>query len=164
MKTIELTDEMYEFLINLSKELNIQDNRCTASPYFFQIQEEKLIPTGEGMGNEIWVHDDIVLRNENDIKEAIFDYKEWNVDNEEHQKMYNELSNFDIDDILEENFIKHYETTQLTYQNAFITEKACKEHIRLNSYNYTNPVDYLSHAFRNPELEKLLNFIKKLTV
>ena len=38
MKTINVSDEMYEFLINLSEEINKQDNRSTAMPYFFQIQ------------------------------------------------------------------------------------------------------------------------------
>lgn len=37
MKTIKINDEMYEFLMNLSKELNTQNHRATAMPYFFQI-------------------------------------------------------------------------------------------------------------------------------
>ena len=38
MKTIQVTDEMHDFLINISKELNTQSHRATAMPYFFQVQ------------------------------------------------------------------------------------------------------------------------------
>lgn len=87
MKTIEVTDEMYKFLEELSTELNTQNHRCTAMPYFFQVQTK----------------------------------------------------------------------------NAFLTEKACKEHIKLNKHHYNEPADYLMHAFRNPELEKLMEFICGIT-
>ena len=43
MKIIEIEDEMYEFLMNLSKELNTQDHRGTAMPYFFQIQTKEKV-------------------------------------------------------------------------------------------------------------------------
>jgi hypothetical protein len=31
-------------------------------------------------------------------------------------------------------------------ESAIESAKACKEHIRLNSYHYHKPVDYLSHS------------------
>ena len=48
-------------------------------------------------------------------------------------------------------------------ENAFLTEKACEEHIRINKHNLRQPQSYLSHAFRNPELEQVLSFICQLT-
>lgn len=45
------------------------------------------------------------------------------------------------------------------YENCFLTERAIKTHIKQNHYHYNNPTDYLSHAFRNPELEKLINAV-----
>ena len=38
MKTIEISDEMYEALVEISTNMKNQDNRCTASPYFYQVQ------------------------------------------------------------------------------------------------------------------------------
>ena len=32
MKSIEVTDEMYDSLMNISKELNTQGHRCTRMP------------------------------------------------------------------------------------------------------------------------------------
>lgn len=50
MKIVTVTNEMYDFLTNLAKEIKNQDNRGTASPYYYQVQEEIDLPTGEGFG------------------------------------------------------------------------------------------------------------------
>jgi len=164
MKTIELSDEMYEQLMVLSKDLNTQDHRATAMPYFFQIQETIEIPTSEGCGEEVWVCDgSICLRTDDDIKNAVFEYKDWNLESKSDNKKFDDLDSYDIDKILEENYQKHSVTTMEKYNNAFLTEKACKEHIRLNDYHYSTPRDYLTHAFRNPELELVLKFLMELS-
>lgn len=164
MKTIQVTDEMYEFLMDLSKELSTQDHRCTAMPYFFQIQEVVETPTGEGMGEDVWVCDgDIALRTREDIKEAVFEYKEWSLDSPSHQAKFEKLYSFEIEDILEKNYQKFSVTKERTYKNAFLTERACREHIKANNYHYSQPSDFLTHAFRNPELEKVMEFILSLT-
>jgi len=164
MKTIEVTDEMYEFLMNLSKELNTQNHRGTAMPYFFQIRTREEIAVPEGIGTEAWCYDGSVIETDEEIKEVVFEYKDWEVDSIENENEYNKLCDFEIREILEEiGYYKVYYDYQEIYQNAFLTEKACKEHIRLNGYHYKEPIDYLSHAFRNPELEKVLKFLCELT-
>jgi hypothetical protein len=161
MKTIDVTDEMYDFLMDLSKELNTQDHRCTAMPYFFQVKTTKEIPTGEGMGDEVWVCDgEICLRDDDD---AVFEYNEWDLKNVEHLKKYNDLLEYEIDELLENNYRKCYVTTKDVYENAFLTEKACRKHIEANHYHYSDPKDYLQYAFRNPELEKVMEFICSLS-
>lgn len=163
-KIIQVSDEMYKFLMDLSTELNNQDHRCTAMPYFYQIQERKEIPTGEGMGEEVWVCDgEICLRTEADIKKAIFEYKGWEIESNTDNEKYKALLSYEQDEILENNYRKCCVTSDLTYKNAFLTEKACKKHIKLNNYHYTNPSDFLNHAFRNPELEQVMEFICNLT-
>ena len=158
MKTIEVTDEMYDFLINLSKELNNQDHRCTAMPYFFQIQTNEEIAVPEGNGNEAWYNDGIKLEGEDEINDYIAEYQDKPIE----EIIYKE--DWEKEEILENaGWYKVYYDYEHRYQNAFFTEKACKEHIRLNHYHYNEPVDYLSHAFRNPELEMVLKFICKLT-
>jgi len=61
MKTIEVTDEMYKFLMNLSNELNIQNHRLTAMPYFFQIQTQEQVPAPEDSGTEAWHYDGLII-------------------------------------------------------------------------------------------------------
>jgi hypothetical protein len=163
MKTIKVTDETYDFLMDLSNELNLQNNRATSTPYFFQIQdkEDRVVP--DGYGETVWVCDDIVLKTENDIKEVVFEWKEWDIKNKKHNNLYKKLTESDIEDILSKNYKAFSITTENVYHNAFLTEKSCKKHIERNKHHYNQPVDYLTHAFRNPELEKLIKFLCQLT-
>lgn len=165
MKNIQVSDEMYDFLMNLSNEINSQDHRSTRMPYFFQVQETLEILAAEGScGTEVWICDgDIALRTETDIKEAVFEYKEWDLENDDDLKKFDDLQFFEIESILEKNYKRAELTTTETYSNSFLTEKACKEHIRLNKHNYSSPIDYLSFAYRNPEMEKLFEFLCGLT-
>ena len=163
MKTIEVSNEMYEFLMNLSKELNTQANRGTAMPYFFQVQDEVEISVDEGQGTEGWECEGNVITTEQEIKEAIFDYNDWEIGNTEHELLFAEMDWLDRENILEVNHRKVYTSAQKVYSNAFLTEKACKHHIANNRHNYREPIDYLSYASRNAELEMLMKFLCQLS-
>jgi len=54
----------------------------------------------------------------------------------------------------------HFPSTPIC---PIVAEKACKEHIEQNHYHYNNPKDYLVHAFRNPEMETVLEFLCGIT-
>ena len=36
--------------------------------------------------------------------------------------------------------------------------------VAANKHHYRNPVDYLNYAFRNPELEKVLEILSKIEI
>lgn len=159
MKTIQVNDEMYKFLMNLSKELNTQNHRCTAMPYFFQVQSKEQIPALEGSGIEAWHCDGSVIETKQEIEDAVNEYKEW----DEHTTKFNFLYDYEIEEMLEDaGYNKIYYEYEHVYTNAFLTEKACKEHIKANKHHYNEGVDFLSHAFRNPELEKVMEFLCSL--
>lgn len=160
MKQIEVTDEMYDFLSELSKEIKTQDNRATAYPYFFQVQEDEEIAVPEGCGEEIWVLDgEICLRTDQDIKEAVFEWKDWELGKREDEAEFAELNVFDIEEILENNYRKVNVDIRHKYSNCFLTEKAYKEHIQCNGHNLSNPKSYLFYAYRNREMEMLFKFL-----
>lgn len=47
-------------------------------------------------------------------------------------------------------------------QGAFLTMKSAEKHLEENRHHYREEAHiYVSHAFRNPELEKLLDIIEK---
>jgi len=177
MKTIKVTDKMYNFLIGLSKELNTQNHRCTAMPYFFQIRTTEQCAAYPGQGGEIWVNGEgDELETEEEMREFIQQYIYENdesishIDDDEAKKeakvKVDEMDEYDIEEYLEEthnNWWKVNVTTEHKYQNAFLTEKACREHINSNKHHYRSPVDYLTYAFRNPELERVLKFLCELT-
>lgn len=168
MKTIQVTDEMYDFLIELSKELNTQDNRCTAMPYYFTVRETKEVPAHEGCGEEVLYSSEYEteLRTEEEKREWIKEHEEYfqgTIFKCEAADIENQTS-YDLDIMLGELcFDKIYVNTDYTYDNCFLTSKACDEHIRINRHNLKQPVNYLNHAFRNPELEKVLKFLRGLT-
>ena len=160
MKTIQVTDQMYNFLMNLSRELNTQDHRATAMPYFFQVQTKHRIAVPAGCGTEAWHYDGTFLETDEDIIDFIYSYNAEDLSKKkikamsDHQrrqilkKIGFRAVNFDYENRLE---------------NSFLTEKACEEHIRINKHNLKHPQSFLSHAFRNPELEQVLSFICQLT-
>ena len=60
----------------------------------------------------------------------------------------------------------YYEPTHdPTKQNGgvfFLTEKACKEHLRANKHNYREPHTFVGYAYCNPEIEQLCRFLTDL--
>lgn len=160
MKTIEITDEMYKFLMNLSKELNTQDHRGTRMPYFFQVQTQEQISVPEGCGTEAWHCDGNLIETEDEIKDVIFEYKGW----EETSDEYCHMDDLDKEDILSDaGYSKVNYDYKSNLENAFLTSKACDEHIQVNKHNLKFPVNYLSGSFRNPELETVMKFLCELS-
>lgn len=159
MKTIEVSDELYEKLVEISNGLNTQDHRSTAMPYFFQIMTKQKQPVPDGFGDHIvWVGDGTGLETDEEIYEFLSEARGEEI--EEIKK----LSWSKIEDILEEQGFKKFDYEyREEYQNAFFTEKACREHIKANAHHYNDGVDYISHAFRNPEMETVLEFLCGLT-
>ena len=147
MAKIIIPAELYEKLLSISIELNKQDHRGIAMPYFFQIQTEEEILVPEGSGEEKYLFEGDFYTEET-IKEYWEDFYSEDLTFEEFKQKYTTLVNTQIEH---------------QYNNAFFTEKACKKHIKENAHHYRNPVDYLNHAFRNPELETILEFLCKLT-
>lgn len=150
MKEIKLTDEMYDFLINMSNEMKTQNNRITAFPYIFQVEETYKVPTCNGFGDELLISDDreTELRDEGDMRDHLDCY------------FPDEFTREDLD---EKDFGLVNETDDTRLSNVFFTEKACEGHININRHNYKSPRSYVSHAYRNKEIETLQRFILGLT-
>ena len=160
MKKIEISDEMYEFLMNLSKELNTQDHRGTRMPYFFQVQTQEQIAVPEGCGTEAWHYDGSLIETKEQIEEAVNEYKE----RDETTTEFNHLEDYEIEEILESaGYSKVNYDYKSNLENCFLTSKACDEHIRINKHNLHSPVNYLSGSFRNPELEMIMKFLCELS-
>lgn len=157
MKTIEIPDELHDQLMELSRNINSQDNRSTAMPYFFQIRTKEKIAVPEGCGTECWAYDGSTIETEEEITGEISEIKQLEIKDVTKDE-------YEREEILEEaGWRKVNYDYEEKFQNAFLTEKSCKEHIERNRYHYKDPVDYLSHAFRNPDLELIYEFLCGLT-
>lgn len=153
MKTITVTDEMYDSLMNISIEMNSQDHRFTRMPYMFQVMDETREVCIEGAGDKVWIDDE---GNEIGCEDDLVSYVE-EITDEPHD------IHKAIEFAEEHGYIRVNLQDGKRYQNFFFTEKACKDHIERNEYHYNNPKDYLNAAFRNPELEVVQKFLCELS-
>jgi hypothetical protein len=159
MKIIEISDELYKRLKEISEAIKTQNNRSTAKPYFYQIQTKELVAVPEGCGTECYHNDGSQIETEEEINQTIFEYKDGKMLIKEIQK----LDDWEKEGILEDaGWQKGNYDYKDQYENAFFTEKGCREHIRLNKHHYNEPVDYLTHAFRNPDMETIFEFFKAI--
>lgn len=192
MKTIEISDELFEKLKYLSNEIKTQDNRGTASPYFFQIKTEKFIPSDGDItydkiifynyGQEFQLEDDYENILEY-LKEQIYDL---NIEVIQECDGYSDENNFgnldedcceeDIEKLLRQyideddantileniGFHKLYLQKISILENVFLTEKSIREHIKCNLYHYDEPTTYVSYAYRNPDMETIFEFLKEI--
>ena len=161
MKNIEVSEEVYDKLIGLAKEMTEQDPRGTRMPHMFQIRDyKKVYDWGLNGNTSIWV---------GDYQEEIETLDEF--------KEYLESNVITIPENLEEIWGDHWEREEFiegncpelkpcsysmepVYTNHFLTAKAAEEHLRLNDYHYHKDADvYLNHAWRNPEMETLSTFL-----
>ena len=156
MKTIQIPAEIHDKLMELSREMRTQDNRCTAPPHFFQIRERKKVyDWGLNGDHQIFVEDDLEI----ELAEDLIDYHlglnpglttdEEKEVSDKIREMWEDDFWSDLEDWVEEN---HPELKRLSYSweyvyhNSFFTAKACQEHIERNHYHYNQGTDYLNHA------------------
>ncbi len=167
-----LSSEDIAFIKNLSNEINTQDNRCTAKPFTYRIQQsQKVISLDSSQYNNIGItidddyYDDI---------EDCFEYVEEcvNEENESDDYYVQIKTKSELEDYLDE-LGKDYNYYSWQYEdrlcsssqggtNCFLTEKACEDFIKSNSHNLSNPKSYVVHEFRNNEMKQFIELVHKL--
>jgi len=160
MKTIEVTDEMYEALISIGTEMTTQDMRGTQMPHLFQIRQIKEVPAYEGNGDKhIWIDRDHDQFEEDELQKII--KKELKLKGSYKDiKLAGWQANFETEEWLRVRGYSSYDVDEkMEFSNAFFTAKACQDHIDLNHYHYTQPVVYLNSSWRNPEMETISEFL-----
>lgn len=177
MKTIEISDELYEKLEHISKTMNNQNHLCTAMPYIWTIKERKQLWADEDSHDwwllidewawePSWLWDDSKKK---DFYSYIRDMElsdEWKKYRKEHEW---EISAYWVEGTIaeflceEHDHRKWYYQWEDTFKNFFLTQEACEAHIKSNHYHYTEPQPYLFHAWRNPEMEAVQRFLCELT-
>ncbi|MCK5601620.1 hypothetical protein KAR91_07125 [Candidatus Pacearchaeota archaeon] len=152
MPEIEIKQETLDFLQNLVTEINGQDNRATATPYYYVIQVEKLVEDCTN-GEDYYFDDDCNHLGTRD--EAIKELMENHEHTEEDAEHY-------LDNECREISMSYQEV--LLDGPGFLTEKACREHIRLNKHHYGGTArTYIDHFWRNPEMEQLFKAIEDVS-
>jgi len=144
---VELKQETYDFIKNLVREIETQDNRSTRLPILYVIKEttrEYGIEEDYGADGFEWVKD-----SETYTWEQIVDFV-----CEKLRLSPDEMGETDAEDCGFKRVF--YRNIERYSDNFFFTEKAAKEHLRINGHNLTKPQDYVIHAFRNDEIEGVI--------
>lgn len=170
MKTITLSDEDYEFLKDLQHELNTQETDHQADPRYWGVMEVRAVAVPEGCGDPyIYMGDGVT----DTLEEAVV-YVDEIIDDygADTAHAWYEMDKDDINDVAD--FIHDYIDSQVRVvymeekpyisheTGAFLTKRACKKYIEKYGYNHSNPRTYGMTAYRNPELERLLNILKSI--
>ncbi len=136
----KLNQQQIDFLVELGKKMNAQNNRSTAN-VLFMIEEEVKVPRHPNWGYEERERSEYYTNE--DLCEACQKLAE---DGEEVPDQCDECS---------DDCFNHYNLERQTVDTAgvFFTAEACDEHIRLNGHHYTKPKSYGVSAWRNPEMQ-----------
>lgn len=171
MRTIQISDEDYEFLKDLQHELNTQTNDGNADPVYWGVRETRMEPAPEGCGEAVIYMGDGALMT---IEEAV-KYIDENIRNhcEELQEEWKEVDKRWMDDVV--TFVHDemgFSECRVVWQDekpfisqetgAFLTKRACSEYIEKFHYNHSNPHTYAMTAYRNFELARLLKILKTM--
>ncbi len=163
MKTIEVTEEVYAKLIELATEMTSQDPRCTRMPHMFQIRDWKRQYDWNLNGDtKCWVDSN----GDYCVIETLDDFKSYLENSDiEFPENIDELweDSYDLQDWIDDHCDDLKECSysmEPVYTNHFLTAKAAEDHLNFNDYHYHAKADvYLNHAWRNPEMELVSEFL-----
>jgi hypothetical protein len=164
--TLEIEQEVYDKLIELATEMNIQDPRCTRMPHMFQIRDwERDYDWNLNGDTKCWIDHD----GDFTVIETLDEFKDHlQYLGVEEPENIDELweDEWELKDWIEDNCDRLEECSysmRPIYKNCFLTAKAAEEHLKLNYYHYHKDADiYLNHAWRNPEAELVSEFLLSL--
>ena len=156
MKTIEVTDEMYDALMVISKELNTQSHRCTAMPYVIQVSTKEEVAAYEGSGESYWFDDEGGRMDAEDEEKFIKDHL-YEKHGDKFNDVYDDMGEYEMEEILENNNCRKLEVTERTkLTDFFFTDKG------LRSY-YGEDVNTYMTGTRSPELKTVMTFLCELS-
>lgn len=185
MKTIEVTDEQYEFLKEAKELLNTQDNRSTRDPIYCIMEKKRIYRLSEDYASDsIWIKDDTefetikdlfedVMENyEDELREYLQDYCDEFIFNEDNvlEQFKSELSgrySITFEDFLEERDYRrvyYRDETKLSQSaNIFsLFEVDAKEYVE--SKRSDRIFDYAESTWRSNRMSKLIEFLKELNI
>jgi protein tyrosine/serine phosphatase len=158
MIDIKISKESFNFTEALVEKIITQDNRMTAYPILYLIQTKKRIwgMNGDYTDKYEWKHqDDDETYSDEELKAELIESFD------EEKEAFDIMDEFEFIECAENHcFSKVFYIDIEEYkENVFFTEEAAKRHISLNKHHYNNPQDYVIHAWRNPEIEKIVKVL-----
>ena len=138
---VELTQPpLKEQIATLIREINAQDNRCTASPYYYVVQSKRWVDTVHDGEKEVVALDG-----------SLYTLAEWlESDEEATQSSWEAEGPFDVRSEWEDKAV-------------FLTEKAALLFIRANGHHLNEPRTYVKHFWRNSQMETVMRALEEFS-
>ena len=164
-----MKQEDKQFLVDLARELNTQDNAGTANPVWC-IMDKELVIVSEGNGDFRVIVDDGVVSLEDFADEVAGQVPE-ELKQEVREAVCQCSDTDELKDLLEEysyegsfDFCMYDASKEERIcrdATAFLTKKSAEEHLQQNAHHYSKEARaYALSAWRNPVYERLINIIK----
>lgn len=169
---IEINKKDYEFLKDLQHELLTQENDGNADPLYWGVLEFETVGVPDGCGEPIiYMGDGATMELEECVGYIDREYMHTMNVKERHEWAHTDKSSMhDVVDFMHQTL--HWNETRIVYvekkeklsreTGAFLTKRACAEYIKRFGYNHHEPHTYAMTAYRNFELERLLNILKTI--
>jgi hypothetical protein len=181
MKTLELTNEQYDLLMELQKELKTQDHRSTANPiYFIQrrikeygIDADYAEGTDYMIGGKIYTEDElkeyIVQCYSEELESFINETDDINNIDDIDSDIYmlDDLIDFVNETEIDEIICKiHYRYQEVVHEYSFsLFEKDSLDHIDLNGHNIGGQYyTYVGSNQKTPRMNKLRELLLELKI
>jgi len=134
-----VTPPLKEQIAALIREINAQDNRATASPYYFVVQSKRWVE-GDGEDGKEVIHSD-----------GLFTLEEWQAQGpDSSRESWEKLNPFWVYALWED-------------KGVFLTEKAALLFIRANRHHLTEPRTYVKHFWRNSQMETVMRALEEFS-
>lgn len=173
-----MKQEDIDFLKELQHELNTQDHQSQASPRYWGIMERKTVATPDGCGDDVRFYFDECDGDfsMDELIEYVENYYVEEMDSEVREEwedlLESEPSPWEMKHFLEDNdiidevrYVDVEEQDVLSEQTGcFLTRRAAQEYIDRFGYNHSQPRTYAMTAYRNFELERLLDILQTMDI
>jgi hypothetical protein len=128
-----------EQIAKLIREINAQDNRATASPYYFVVQSKKWVDTVHGGDKQVIYYD------------GIFTLEEW------------KALGPDCTEESWENQHPFWVREEWEDREVFLTERAALLFMRANARHLNEPRTYVKHFWRNSQMETVMEALEEFS-
>jgi hypothetical protein len=159
-----MTDQTQNFINDLARKMSTQEIRATQFPLYYVYEKE-----------DLWVNEDnfdrVGFANDEGLKITEIQDEEgntWQLDKDNFNEWVcieteERISDIDAEDKfgLKKVYIKEV-SKPVVNVGPFLTEEAAKKHIEANYYHYNEPYIYVNSAWRNYEMQELMQIIFEL--
>ncbi len=163
--------EAIKFITEFMTEINTQDNRGTASPYFYVIRTAYWVSSyHEGEGDRITYSNkedsedsfSVESTEEARIKFVKLQLEECSTEEEADnlRKKYKKMSDWDIEIEIERKYNNFWEDKEWREECCFFTDSEAKAHLKANHYHYSKDAHtYVKYFWRAPDIAKFFKAV-----